>query len=213
MKNKIIFLIIGITSSIIFTIEIVNNILFSKFLETEQAINEKSMMLLRMELWPIHLGMGIILSIALALYLVLNKRKIYEKFFSITNVLLGLFLIAKSNNIILVVHIILSMSLLIWVLYLEFKQKENFNIFKNSFLISIICFIVFIKEYISKEVIYDNIEKGYDIAKQGATPIKILSQTKILEENISYMGSILLFIAISALLFIFLKYLFQNEKA
>lgn len=180
MKEIIIIIAMGILVGIIFSIESLNDIVFSTYLIGDHGVFSP---LLRMEIWPFHLFSGILLSVLIVIYFILNKIDLKNKRLSMINVFMGVFLIFSYNSLFLILHILLSIYLVIFIILHIFRKRQLYFFLAGTIIGSYFS-LVYFNYHFTDELLYKIIKTGYEIHKQEFQPLYILKEITHISKNI-----------------------------
>jgi len=187
---------------IIVDIEVINNILLrnSNVLFLNNNLME-SAKLLRMELWPIHLGAGILMSLSSTLlFFLLSSNKIFKAlgFLMFSS---GLCIFFIDNSILLVIHIISSAFVSAIVLFEIFKN-EKLYFMSTVFFLSMFIFLFFIMDFIFyEELVLEHLFMGARLTSLDLDPTQILNIYKLFANQMKEIAIVLFSIIFSGWFF------------
>lgn len=206
------FILLGIITSI----EIVNNNIFSSSNQIfiDNNIPDIIPAQFRMELWPIHLGSSIFLSIFSLVFLFLNRTNFINKIPSFVLLFTGVYLFFSFSPLILTIHIYSAVLFLIFY-FISLRYFKNKLSLTFLFFITVMTFFYYLDSYLfSNDILLSRLLSLSSLYSNGEViiPIHMVGASKSLSLSLNSMLWMALNISLLTLIISFILYLKNNNN-
>lgn len=179
--KTIIAIVIFVAIGVIIDTEIVNNMVLIQSNETLAPL-EGSAKLLRSQVWPIHLGTSISLSILIGFYFHITSAPVKHKMVSVVMTLTGIYLFFLGNQIILFIHI--ATALIAVGLFIPKVEHVRTGII--ALLGSMYVFMMFLAlVHLDEELVMTQLMIASQLASVGISPVEVLGIKELIKEDLN----------------------------